>query len=416
MKNTFSVISSHSHTSPPTYKMSAPTTTYCNGRFRCPRLNETNYLVWANSVKVQMIADHCWKVIENPQPPPALPTHVNGDTPESSAENRKLEREYRKDLVAYEQRSGTAGATIRSTLTPIAESYVKGLTNPLTMWNTLRERLSPRDNVGGQQDLHTEFDLLTFVDKKDINVYFEKLRDCQYNLQGTTLAISDAGLGSEVLATLPLTWRSQIRHLTDSGTATWESIEKSLRNIQEEQAGSKPASWALAISKRGGKRDKLHKNSGHNDKKSPRSSNPDIQCWYCARKGDTRDHCNFMKAADELREKKYNKRPAVAASASSDDTSNESYAMMARRNFPGKPDDWFVGSGATDHRCYDKDSFTIYHSLDRPKAIYLGDSSVVNPYGVGSIRPGDRVSLYNMLHDPDLDINLLSVDTVLQQS
>ena len=158
--------------------MSAPTTKYSNGRFRCPRLNEDNCLVWANSVKVQMIADRCWKVIENPQLlPPARPAHVNEDTPESRAENRSLEREYREDLDAYEQRSGAAVATIRSTLTLIAESYVEGLTNPLTKWNTLRERLSPRDNVGRQQALRTDFDLLTFVDKEDINVYFEKLHD-----------------------------------------------------------------------------------------------------------------------------------------------------------------------------------------------------------------------------------------------
>ena len=65
---------------------------------------------------------------------------------------------------------------------------------------------------------------------------------------------------------------------------------------------------------------------------------------------------------------------------------------------------------------YDKDSFTIYLSLDRPKPIYLGEFSVVKAYGVGSIRIGDRVSLYNVLHVPDLDINLLSVEMVLQQS
>ena len=93
MKNTFSVISSHLHTSPPTYKMSAPTTEYSNGRFRCPCLNEANYLVWANSVKVQMIANRCGKISENPQPPPARPAHINRDTPDSRAENRKLERE-----------------------------------------------------------------------------------------------------------------------------------------------------------------------------------------------------------------------------------------------------------------------------------------------------------------------------------
>ena len=83
-----------------------------------------------------------------------------------------------------------------------------GLIKPHTMWNTLRERLSPRDNVGRQQALRAEFDLLTFVDKEDINVYFEKLRDYQYNLEGTTLAISDGALVSKVLSTLPLTWRS----------------------------------------------------------------------------------------------------------------------------------------------------------------------------------------------------------------
>ena len=40
----------------------------------------------------------------------------------------------------------------------------------------------------------------------------------------------------------------------------------------------------------------------------------------------------------------------------------------------------------------------------------------MNAYGVGLIRIGDRVNLDNVLHVPDLDINLLSVDKVLQQS
>ena len=89
--------------------------------------------------------------------------------------------------------------------------------------------------------------------------------------------------------------------------------------------------------------------------------------------------------------------------------------MMARRSFPGDSDDWFVDFGATDHMCCDKDSFTVYHSLDRPKPIYLGDSSVVNAYDMGTIRIGDKVNLFNVLHVPDLDINLLSVDKILQQ-
>ena len=65
--------------------------------------------------------------------------------------------------------------------------------------------------------------------------------------------------------------------------------------------------------------------------------------------------------------------------------------------------------------CCNKDFFTVYHSLNRPKPIYLGDSSVANAYGMGTTRIGDKVKLFNVLYVPDLDINLLSVDKVLQQ-
>src|SRR5205807_7451744 len=66
--------------------------------------------------------------------------------------------------------------------------------------------------------------------------------------------------------------------------------------------------------------------------------------------------------------------------------------------------------------CVTKGSFATYHSLDCPKPNYLGDSSTVNAYGIGSVWIGDRVSLFNVLHVPDLDINLLLVDKVLQHS
>ena len=219
-------------------------------------------------------------------------------------------------MEAHKQRSGAAAAIIRATLMPIAESYVTGMTEPIMMWNTLRERLSPRNNAGLQKSLLTEFDLLTFNDKEDINIYFERLRDYQYNLEGTTLAISDGALVSKVLSTLPLTWRSHIRHLTNSGTATWVSIEKALQNIQAEQTPTMPASWAFTVSKKGGKRNKRRKTSDDSDKRSSRPSNPDIQCWYCSRKGHTHNHCNLKKAADKLREKKDSKKPTAAAAAS----------------------------------------------------------------------------------------------------
>ena len=248
--------------------MSALFTQYSNGRLRCPRLNKSNYLILANAVKVQMIAHRCQRVVDNPPPPPERPAQVNGDFPKSRTENRRLEGENREDMEDHEQRSGATAAITCTTLTSIAERYVTGMTEPLTMWNTLSERLSPRDNVGRQQSLHTEFYLLIFNDKEDIKINFEKLRDYHYNLERTTLAISDGALVSKVLSTLPLTWRSQIRHLTESRTATWASIEKSLRHMQVEQTAMFPAFGAFAVSNKGGKRNEGRKTSDDSDKGS----------------------------------------------------------------------------------------------------------------------------------------------------
>ena len=163
------------------------------------------------------------------------------------------------------------------------------------------------------------------------------------------------------------------------------------------------------------KRNKLGKTSDDSDKSCSRPSHPDIQCWYCAPEDNTRNDCNFKKGTEKLREKKDSKKPATAAAASTNESTNNSDAMMARQSFPGDSDDWFVDSRTTDHMCCDKDCFTVYHSLDRPKPIYLGDSSVVNTNVMGLIQIGDKVNLFNVLHVPVLDMNLLSVDKVLQQ-
>ena len=176
-----------------------------------------------------------------------------------------------------------------------------------------------------------------------------------------------------------------------------------------------PASRVFAVSEKGGKSDKRRRTSRDNNKRSTRPSNPDIKCWYCARKGNTRNDYNFKKTADKLREKKDSKEPIAAAATSTNESTNNSYAMMARLGFPGDSENWYVDFGATDLMCCDKDSFTVYHLLDHPKPIYLGNFSVEKAYGMGTIRIGAKVNLFNVLHVPDININLLSVDKVLQQ-
>ena len=113
-----------------------------------------------------MVADRCWKIISSPQPTPTPPTPVDGDTNESRSKNRRMQREYREDVKDYEQKTGMAAAIIRSTLTPAAETYVKGMSDSVLMWTTLRDRLSPRQKPAHQHTLRTEMGSIPGMQRK----------------------------------------------------------------------------------------------------------------------------------------------------------------------------------------------------------------------------------------------------------
>ena len=234
------------------------------------------------------------------------------------------------------------------------------------------------------------------------------------------MSISNATLSSKVLSSLPLTWRAQIRHYTDSGMATQASIEKSLCNIQAEQKniGSKPASRAFAISKKNNK-DKCHKNQDGHGKKDKKGlhNTTNLQCQYCTCKGYTRDNYSFKKVIDKLREKDTNgKKPAFNPLPTIIIPQANSMPLQLTMTFPKVS---VIGLSISELQticAMKKGSFITFYSLDHLKPIYLGNSSTVNAYGIGSVQIGDRVSLFNILHILNLDINLLSVEKILQCS
>ena len=188
--------------------MTSNETGYTQGRYRCPLLTQSNYPAWSSAIQVQMTAERCWKVVTGEYTMPDEPDLNPATTRAAQIENRQLNRDYAADVEAYEQKVGMAAAIIRSSLTPAAESFVKGTLDPIEMWATLKEKLAPQGNPALQQTIRSEFDALTFDGKEDITVFLEHLRDYQYYLEASPLAISDDGLVSKLLASLPATWQS----------------------------------------------------------------------------------------------------------------------------------------------------------------------------------------------------------------
>ena len=299
---------------------------YTQGRYRCPLLTQSDYPAWSSAIQVQMTAERCWKIISGELSMPDEPIYNTATSRAAQMENRQLHRDYEADVESYEQKTGMAAAIIRSSLTPAAESFVKGMLDPTTMWATLKEKLAPLGNPAIQQTIRSEFDALTFDGKEEITVYLERLPDYQNNLKSSPLANSDGGLVSKLLASLPATWKSQIRHLTDAGNPTLATVEKSLRNIQAEQTGtgssSASASRAFAVTKPSGRRGRGRGGGGGRGKgrgtsgggpatsggATATATTTEIQCWYCARKGHKQDECHFKKQVEGLRKSRDEKR------------------------------------------------------------------------------------------------------------
>ena len=80
-------------------------------------------------------------------------------------------------------------------------------------------------------------------------------------------------------------------------------------------------------------------------------------------------------------------------------------------------DSWIVDSGATCHICNDRQSFTDFHTLEKPQDVTLGDGHALSAIGTGNVNlelvlgngKTRGCKLHNVLYVPKLAFNLLSV-------
>jgi hypothetical protein len=73
---------------------------------------------------------------------------------------------------------------------------------------------------------------------------------------------------------------------------------------------------------------------------------------------------------------------------------------------------WWVDSGATIHVCKDRSWFKTYESMNDGSILHMGNESTALVHGRGCVdlkfSSGKIVSLFNILHVPDIRKNLVS--------
>ena len=93
-------------------------------------------------------------------------------------------------------------------------------------------------------------------------------------------------------------------------------------------------------------------------------------------------------------------------------------ATLSECNLVGNPNEWWIDSGATRHVCATKSMFSTYSEADSEEKLYMGNSSTSKVEGAGKVSlrmtSGKVVSLYNVLHVPEIRKNLVSTSLLVK--
>jgi hypothetical protein len=284
---------------------------FTDKKFRCPLLSQANYPAWKRSIKMQLTSESCWDLVIGLEDTPEPPEPVQGGGRLVQNDFHALEREYRKDLMSYHKRQGTAASIINSTLSSEVESYVKDTEDPAEMWDILQEKLTTANNRALQRTIKRDYNVAKMEAKETISAYLNRLRGFQRDLQGSKESLSNDDLVSKVLTTLPASWDHKISVLEELGDLDLDQLERSLSNYHAKTAGSTSGTSgarAFAVGKRGGRygrgrgrgRGGNFSGGGGNDRGNGKTGH----CWYCLRPGPRQNDCSIKKKADEERKER----------------------------------------------------------------------------------------------------------------
>jgi len=96
-----------------------------------------------------------------------------------------------------------AASMIRLSCYPEEQRIVKGMRNPLEMWNTLETSLDTAGSYIGRQDIFRQFRACRPREDEPLKAYFTKLSNYRTQLDHTDDAISDRDFRTQIFTSLP---------------------------------------------------------------------------------------------------------------------------------------------------------------------------------------------------------------------
>ncbi|GJZ86732.1 zinc finger, CCHC-type containing protein [Tanacetum coccineum] len=149
---------------------------------------------------------------------------------------------------------------------------------------------------------------------------------------------------------------------------------------------------------------KYNENKGkrkhHGNTKADPNKKPKVTCWKCGKPGHLKKNCEGGKVS--------NKENGSGKKGSIDGSSNSLKAYFVQDDDVA----WWVDSGATVHMCKHRCWFKTHESLNDGSILHMRNKSTALVHRRGYVdlkfSSGNIVSLFNVLHVPNINKNLVS--------
>ena len=344
-------------------------------------LNENNYPTWKIQVKMHLIKDNLFGIVDGSE-----------NAPTSTG-----------DLVKYNMRRDRALAIIVLAINPKFLYIIGDPVDPKIVWQQLQDTFQKKTWANKLR-----------LKRKLYNMKLEPGDSLQEHLKAfvelfSELAVIGDAINEEdrvinLLASLPDSFSTIVTALEAiDKVPSWESVTERLLH-EEEKLNH-------------GKNEFVENKSlvtRHNFKRS-------IKCFECGKLGHMKKDCRlFIQKCKRENYNSYSKNSNNMAVCN--EITEDELILYASAFSANASRQWIIDSGATQHMCCDREMFTEFSQLSNPISVEVGDGRPLAATGEGKVTlslqlPGDKVikcTLEKVLYVPKLAHNLISVSHIVQ--
>jgi hypothetical protein len=149
-------------------------------------LTHTNYDDWRDNMILILSSMRAYAIVTRDDPKP-----------------QPLDCDHDDNYDDWKAKEAEAASIIRLSCSPEVWRIIKGMRNPLEMWNTLETSLDTTRSYIGRQDILRQFRAWRPVEDKPLKVYFTQLSNYRTQLDHTDDDISDRDFRTQIFTSLP---------------------------------------------------------------------------------------------------------------------------------------------------------------------------------------------------------------------